>query len=526
VAQTPTPQRPTPGGVSSGLLIAGRYALSRLIASGGMAEVWQATDTVLERQVAVKILHAHLGADDQFVQRFRTEAVAAARLHHPAIVSIYDTCSDGGVEAIVMELVRGQTLRQYLDSHGPLPPDEVIDIGSEVADALEAAHRSGLVHRDIKPANILLCDDHRVMVTDFGIAKIRDDPDHTTTGQMLGTVKYLAPEQVEGHPVDGRTDVYALGVVLYESIAGRAPFVGDSQAATALARLHSTPPRPRQIRPSVPRALDDVVMRAMSREPDGRYPSAAELRAALLATRLSPAPAPVHTDYTPVAGRRPGGAAGAAPPRPPRPPRPRRRRRWLVPFLVFVVAALTLSIAGILLYRTKTGEQVLESLNNKAGGVIPGAPASGPLSIVDAKPFDPPPGDGVEGDAGARLVFDGNQSTGWHTEQYESRNLNNKPGVGLLLTLKDSSSLSSIKITSPTQDWSASIYVADKPGTSLADYGQAVGSFANTNGGAEVDLKATQGQYVLIWVTGLGNQRGGTPPGYSAEIDDVVITGH
>jgi serine/threonine protein kinase len=517
VAQIPTPQRPSSGGVGPGQLIAGRYALARLIASGGMAEVWQATDTVLERQVAVKILHAHLGADEQFVQRFRTEAVAAARLHHPAIVSIYDTCSDSGTEAIVMELVRGQTLRQYLDSHGPLPTDEVIDIGSEVADALEAAHRSSLVHRDIKPANILLCDDHRVMVTDFGIAKIRDDPDHTTTGQMLGTVKYLAPEQVEGTPVDGRTDIYALGVVLYEALTGRPPFQGDSQAATALARLHSTPPRPRQIRPSVPRALDDVVMRAMSRQPDGRYPSAAEFRAALLATRLAPAASPAHHDYTPVASRRPG-------PKTPPPPRVRRPRgrRWVVPLLVFLVVTLALSIAGVLLYRTKTGEDVLQSINNRTGVQLPGAPANAPLTITDARPFDPPPGDGVEGDAGAKNVLDGNPKTGWHTEQYDTRKLNNKPGVGLELTLQQSARLQSMKITSPTQDWAASIYVSDHAGATLAEWGQPVATFANNNGNAEVDLQGAQGQFVLIWITDLGNG----PPRVSAEIDDVVITGH
>jgi serine/threonine-protein kinase len=505
--------------VGAGQLIAGRYELARLIASGGMAEVWQATDTVLERQVAVKILHAHLGADGQFVQRFRTEAVAAARLHHPAIVSIYDTCSDAGTEAIVMELVRGQTLRQYLDAHGPLPTDEVIDIGAEVADALEAAHRSGLVHRDIKPANILLCEDHRVMVTDFGIAKVRDDPDHTTTGQMLGTVKYLAPEQVEGAPVDGRTDIYALGVVLYEALTGRPPFAGDSQAATALARLHSTPPRPRQIRPSVPRALDDVVMRAMSRSPDDRYPTAAEFRAALLATRLAPAAPAAARDYTPVATRRPAVKRTPPPPRSHR----RRGRRWVVPLLVFIVVTLALSIAGVLLYRTKTGEDVLSSINDRTGLQLPGAPVNAPLAIVDARPFDPPPGDGHEDDAHVKTVLDGNAATSWHTEQYDTRKMGGiKPGVGLMLVVQQPATLHSLKIVSPTQDWSGSVYVSDHAGATLADWKQPVASFANNNGSVEVDLQDTPGQYVLIWITDLGNG----PPRVSTEIDDVTITGH
>ncbi len=197
-----------------------------------MAEVWQAGDEVLGRHVAVKILHPHLAADQAFVARFRTEAIAAARLHHPSIVAIYDTCHEDGLEAIVMELVRGTTLRDQLDGRSMLAYAEVVHVGAEVADALAAAHRAGLVHRDIKPANILLCADERVMVTDFGIAKIRDDTDHTQTGTMLGTVKYLAPEQVRSEPVDGRTDIYSLGVVLFE-------------CACARPRSAATTPRPR-----------------------------------------------------------------------------------------------------------------------------------------------------------------------------------------------------------------------------------------------------------------------------------------
>ncbi len=208
----------------TGRLIGGRYRLDRLIATGGMAQVWEATDETLARKVAVKLLHPHLAADESFVERFRREAVAAARLSHPAIVSIYDTCSDGDVEAIVMELVHGSTLREYLNEHGALEPGQAVAILAEVADALDTAHRSGVVHRDIKPANILLSTDGRVLVADFGIAKAGSDL--TATNTTLGTAKYLAPEQVEGGAVDARTDVYALGVVLYEALCGRAPFVG------------------------------------------------------------------------------------------------------------------------------------------------------------------------------------------------------------------------------------------------------------------------------------------------------------
>src|SRR4051794_11544822 len=253
-----------------------------------MADVWEAKDTLLERNVAVKILHPHLAADAAFVARFRTEAIAAARLHHRSIVAIFDTCSDNGIEAIVMELARGHTLREEIDRHGALDPVVVVNVGVDVADALQSAHTAGLIHRDVKPANILLCDDQRVMVTDFGIAKVRDNSDRTQTGTMLGSVKYVSPEQVEGNPVDPRSDVYSLGVVLYEALTGRPPFVADSPAATALARLHSTPPHPAQLRRDAPRMLCDVIVRAMAREPSQRYASATEVRSALLAVQLSP----------------------------------------------------------------------------------------------------------------------------------------------------------------------------------------------------------------------------------------------
>jgi serine/threonine-protein kinase len=180
-----------------------------------MAQVWRGTDEVLRRQVAVKMLHAHLAADGSFVTRFRQEAVAAARLAHPGIVAIYDTCSEEGTEAIVMELVPGRTLRERLDDPVPIDPWQAAGLAAQVAEALDAAHRAGLVHRDIKPANVLLAGDGRAKVADFGIAKAAEGGDLTQPGLMVGTAKYVAPEQVEGKAVDPRTDIYSLGVVLY-----------------------------------------------------------------------------------------------------------------------------------------------------------------------------------------------------------------------------------------------------------------------------------------------------------------------
>ncbi|MGF1598783.1 MAG: protein kinase [Acidimicrobiales bacterium] len=258
-----------------------RYVLGEPIASGGMAQVWTATDTVLDRTVAAKVLHPHLATDAAFVQRFRREAVAAARLSHRSIVSIYDTISANGLEAIVMELIDGRTLRAELDERGPLDPGQAAALGSQIAGALDAAHQAGIVHRDIKPANIMLCDDGRVFVTDFGIAKAGTDADLTTTGTLLGTAKYLSPEQVEGEVVDARSDLYSLGIVLFEALTGQVPFRANTDAATALARLHQAPPRVRQLRADVPPPLEDVVTRLMARRPDGRYPRASAVAEAL-----------------------------------------------------------------------------------------------------------------------------------------------------------------------------------------------------------------------------------------------------
>ncbi len=264
------------------MMLGGRYRLTSPIASGGMAQVWRADDVLLDRAVAAKILHPHLGSDEGFVTRFRREAVAAASLAHPSIVAIYDTISENGLEAIVMELIEGRTLRTLLDEQGALPAADVAHYGSRIAAALDVAHRAGIVHRDIKPANIMVCDDRRVLVTDFGIAKAVDDIDLTQTGTLLGTAKYLAPEQVTGAPIDPRSDLYALGVVLFEALTGQVPFKANTDAATALARLQQDPPRVRSLRPNVAPGLEAIVDRLMAREPAHRFPRAQAVADALL----------------------------------------------------------------------------------------------------------------------------------------------------------------------------------------------------------------------------------------------------
>jgi len=232
-----------------------------------MAAVWEAEDKVLTRRVAIKVLHPHLAGDDGFRTRFRREAVAAAKLAHPHIVTTYDTGRDAEVAYIVMELVEGTTLARLLKSSGPLPVTKAIDVAVQVADALACAHAHGVVHRDVKPANILLREDGHVKVADFGIAKAGAGNDLTRTGVVMGTAKYLSPEQVSGSPAEAGSDIYALGIVLYEMLCGAAPFVGDTELSTAVARLTAAPGSLRDRREDVPRSLEAVVLRSLARDP-------------------------------------------------------------------------------------------------------------------------------------------------------------------------------------------------------------------------------------------------------------------
>ena len=245
-----------------------------------MAEVWLATDMSLSRQVAIKILKSTLAADPVVAERFRREAITVARLSHPNIVAVHDTIDYNGRQAVVMQLVNGKSLRQLLDEQKRLGPDLTMHIGSCVAAALDAAHNASLVHRDVKPGNILITPDGRVLLAVFGIAKgLSNADDLTSENVMMGTAKYLSPEQVRGKPLDGRADLYALGLVLYECLAGRVPFLGETDADTALARLQRDPTDLNRLRPTLPYGLSALIHGLLARNPEDRPATGEELRA-------------------------------------------------------------------------------------------------------------------------------------------------------------------------------------------------------------------------------------------------------
>ncbi len=554
-----------PFGVGPGVVLSGRYELLTIIASGGMAQVWQGHDKILDRPVAIKILHSHLAHDEGFVARFRREAIASARLSHTSIVAVYDTISDklngSDIEAIVMELIRGRTLRALLDENPVLSAKAVVAIGCQIADALAEAHRAGIVHRDIKPANIMIDEDRRVVVTDFGIAKATKDADLTLTGTLLGTAKYLAPEQVSGDAIDPRADIYSLGVVLFEAVTGGVPFQAESDAAIALARLRPPIPRCRERRAGIPVALDEAIHRSMAIDPAHRFATATELRAALAAVDLtnqaplSPPPSPSFASLPP-ATTGPSPVAGSSVPSTP-PPAPRdgtaimahdmvhggdvhdpktrsgkerrRRRRGsdrrieaglptrgetapvrrsrgnslLGRTMVAMLIIVGLVVAGLL----AVAGNVFDNLD--IGGVGGGA---GSTDIIDGFSFDPG-SDGDEWGSRVALAYDGDPTTRWYSKTYSTpRFSSSKSGVGVIFQLDGEPAVNDLEVTTTTENWSAEVYIADElpfPPDYIGEFspeqwGDEIGGVSGVSGDTTIDLDRTTGSFVLVWITDHG----------------------
>jgi beta-lactam-binding protein with PASTA domain/tRNA A-37 threonylcarbamoyl transferase component Bud32 len=341
-------------------VFANRYELGDVIGHGGMAEVYLAHDRLLDRRVAVKVLSPQFATDPTNVERFRREAQAAAGLNHPHIVAVYDWGEEDDTSFIVMEYVPGQTLREILQSYGRLGPTDAARIAAEIADALSFAHAHGVVHRDVKPGNVLVTPQGQVKVTDFGIARAEASEPLTKTGAVLGTATYFSPEQAQGFKLDGRSDVYALGVVLYEMLTGVAPFTASSPVSVAYKHVRETPSPPSSIVPDLPSTMDHIVLTAMAKDVDERYPSAQDMRADLLrfergrplvgATTAAAATVPASVRVAaPVV---PSAAATAPAPAPER----RKRKRWGAIVAIGVALALLVGLIVFLLANSNFGD--------------------------------------------------------------------------------------------------------------------------------------------------------------------------
>jgi beta-lactam-binding protein with PASTA domain/tRNA A-37 threonylcarbamoyl transferase component Bud32 len=368
-----------------GTVLDSRYRLDARIARGGMATVYSGFDERLDRPVAVKVMHASLADDDAFVERFRREAKAAARLSHPSVVAIYDQGEDAGRVYLVMEQVARQTLRTLLREHGRIPVAQALDITAGVLTALAAAHAAGLVHRDVKPENVLVLPDGSVKVADFGLARAIEATNHTLAdGTLLGTVAYLAPEQVQSGAADPRTDLYALGIVLFEMLTGTVPFDGGTPLAVAYRHVNEDVPDPSTVAADVPRVADNVVRAATRRDPDERYADAETMLSAVRRARSALGNADtglIRLDEAPT-------LITALPRTAPLPPvkaekrvktKEKRTRRSRRPLLVFTaIAAVVLLVAGLAGWYLATGRYA------RAPRVVGLSPAAAATAVKDA----------------------------------------------------------------------------------------------------------------------------------------------
>jgi len=481
----------------SGDLIADRYELEELCGSGGMSSVFRARDRQLDRRVAIKILHPRYADEGEYVERFRREARSVARLSHPNIVTVIDRGEDGGRQYIVFEFVDGENLKELVSRSGRLPVRRALEVTLAVADGLAFAHENGLVHRDVKPQNVLLSGEGEVKVTDFGIARSLDvDHGMTQTGTVLGTSNYLSPEQASGNPVSPATDVYSLGVVLWELLTGDVPFPGDNFVAVALRHINERPPSVRELRPDVPARLAAAVARALEKEPDRRFASmadfAAELRACL--AQLDDEETEPRPALAPLAQR-----ARA---------RVRRRRRPLA-YAVAALAVAGAAFAAVVLLDGGAG--------TGGGGSGGGGPAGGGGSAVTLQGvgdyyYEPRDGSADTHAGTAFAATDGDMGTTWYTQTYDSQDFGGLlGGLGLVLDAGSPVELSALTVETPTPGFVAEVEVG----------GSQAGPFEVDSSSQTVGAKTTftldgkSGQYYVVLITQL-------PAGDKAEISEVT----
>lgn len=461
-----------------GELIGGRYEIKELVGTGGMSNVYRAHDRLLERTVALKLLHDRYSNDSEYVERFRREARAAARLSHPNIVTVIDRGEQEGRQFIVFEHIAGDNLKQHVEKSGPLPIGEVLELGVQIGRALSFAHEHGLVHRDVKPQNVLLNGDGRAKVTDFGIARTVDVDGMTTTGVVLGTSHYISPEQASGEHVDAESDVYSLGAVVYELLTGGVPFPGDNAVTVAMRHVRERPPSVLEKRPEAPLRLVAAVEKALEKDPAARFGSMNEFVDELQACLDQLGDEGEHEPTMIV--RSPVAREGA--------PVRQRRKRSIWP-LVALLAGLAIAaiVAGFLLIDGSGGG------GKKNGGVVP------PPHVSAVATFDPY-GDQQEHDDLITRATDGNRATYWETESYNDVNFGGlKPGVGLVLD-PGKSRPNSITVQSDTPGFHALI----KAGANKTGPFHPVSVSKTAGSSTTFDLNVTPpSRYFLIWITEL-----------------------
>jgi serine/threonine-protein kinase len=461
-------------------LIAKRYELKDLVGSGGMSSVYCAFDTLLERNVALKILHAQYGEDEEYVERFRREARSVAQLSHPNIVTVIDRGEEDGKQFIVFELIDGENVKELVERGGPLPVRRALELGLEVGRALAFAHGQGLVHRDVKPQNVLLNDDGRAKVTDFGIARTLDAVGQTETGTVLGTSQYIAPEQARGERVDAQTDVYSFGVVLYELLAGEVPYGGDNFLTVAMKHVNDPVPSVADRRPDTPLRLASLIESCMAKLPADR-PASMNAVVDELEACLAGLEAKDGGEATMII-RKP-------PPAPARPQRERARRSGRAPLLSVLAGLLLLAAVAGGIYLATRGDDP-----------PPGAASGAAVRLSGVGAYDPDGGDG-EHDSEAPLATDGSPGSYWQTSSYRSSLSDiGKSGVGVVLDAGAPRELSRISVTTDTPGYTAEIRAGNSP----------EGPFQTVGGGKAVaattawDLDGGEARYYVVWITDLG----------------------